>query len=252
MDCSSARFFLQLTRPGTDELQGAEAAELEGHLALCSACNHLAQDLARLDQHLGRAMRDLEVPRGLKDQLLLRLAADRAARQRRWVTHALRGCAAAAAVLLLLWGWNLFHTPRRPVLAADDILHGGNVTRASSEERANDQLRLLRTTPGAPSFVNYAYLKGGAALAILPGTESFKQPVEAPQLVFADGPREAILYCVPRGRYDIHELENPAHGYTYHLEVYYPEENSPDDRFVYFVLYTGGNWNHWLKVGGIR
>lgn len=248
MDCSTARLFLQLSRPEGNELQDAEAAELEAHLAVCTVCNHLAQDQARLDDHLGRAMRAVEVPRGLQEQLLHRLAAEQADRHRRWVAHIGRSLAAAAAILLLVWGWNYLYAPGKPVIAADDVLHGGNLTRAGSEERANDQLRLLRTVTGAPSFVNYAYLKGGAALAILPGTEHLKKPIEVPQLIFIDGPREAFVYCVPRDKFEIQDLENPSHGYTYKLDVYSPEDEFEDARFVYFILHTGGNWSQWLKL----
>ena len=46
-----------------------EEAELRAHLEQCSACNTQAMNANRLDQHLGRAMRAVEVPVGMKGRL---------------------------------------------------------------------------------------------------------------------------------------------------------------------------------------
>src|SRR5262245_9946162 len=109
MDCNTARLFLQLGRPGSPDLAGEEVAELENHLAQCAACGQLAHDQDRLDQHLSRAMRDVPVPVGLKEQVLLRLDAERGAMHRRWGGRAVLGAAAAAALLLGGWGvWYAF------------------------------------------------------------------------------------------------------------------------------------------------
>src|SRR4051794_20641029 len=95
MDCSTARLFLTLG--------GHEAEELKKHLEHCSECNALDIDRRRLDQHLGQAMLAVEVPKGLRKQILERLEEERQpfsrrsfARTRKWVG------AAAAAVLVLV------------------------------------------------------------------------------------------------------------------------------------------------------
>jgi hypothetical protein len=244
MDCSTARLFLQLGRPGARDLDGPEAAALDEHLAACPTCHHFSLDQDRLDRRLGAAMRDVPVPAGLKEQVLLRLAADQGARQRRWAGRAVLGAAAAAAVVGLGVGLALLLAPNRPTISAEAVLQGANITRADSEEKANAQLRALRALPGAPTFLNYAYLKGGASLAVLPGTE-----VQAPQLVFTNGEREAIVYFVPRGKYQLEELGNPAQGYKYQLDVHRPDPAGPvpDCKYVYLVLHTGENWD-WLRV----
>src|SRR4051812_23626861 len=64
MDCDNARLYLPFLTPGGKDLDGREAEELHRHLAECSACNALAMNTRRLDQHLGRAMRAVEVPGG--------------------------------------------------------------------------------------------------------------------------------------------------------------------------------------------
>jgi hypothetical protein len=191
-------------------------------------------------------MRDVPVPAGLHEQILQRLAAERGDRHRRWVAHAGRGLAAAAAVLLAAWGLYALLSPPRTTILADDVLQGGNLTRPATPDKANGQLRKLGSIAGAPAFVNYNCLSGVPALAILPGTEDSRTPVKVPQLVFTHpkGQGQAWVYVVPRKRYKVEGLENEAHGYKYRLDVV-DEANSA---FIYFILYTGQSWADWLAV----
>src|SRR5947199_10073810 len=103
MDCKTARLLLDFDRPGAADLERADADALEGHLAGCPQCDALAHSERQLDATLGRAMRQVEVPDGLRAQLLARLEAERGAWYRRWYGHGFRALAAAAAVLVLLW-----------------------------------------------------------------------------------------------------------------------------------------------------
>src|SRR5262245_13853267 len=98
MDCNTARLLLDFARPG--DLDAAEAGDLERHLADCPDCGPPARAGRALDRHLGRAVRRVEVPEGLRGRLLARLEADRGDLHRRWAGHGLRAAAAAAAVLL--------------------------------------------------------------------------------------------------------------------------------------------------------
>lgn len=248
MDCSMARLFTLLEQPGREELASDERRALEQHLAECESCRQLVVDEERLDRQIARSMTAVEVPQGLKKQIFLRLSTERGKKQRRWGATMARVGAVAAGIALLIGAWRLFYAPARPVIGADDILIGGNLTRAGSDEKANHQLQLLHTFPGAPAFLNYAFLKGGASLAILPGTESWKSPIEAPQMVFVDGPREAFVYSLPQDKFQVEDLDNSAHGYKYNLDILRPEPGSSNDRYVYLILYTGDNWTSWLKT----
>src|SRR5947209_7636374 len=96
MDCKNARLLLEFARPGGRELEAADAEALHQHLAECSECAALAHDEQRADEHLGRAMRDVPVPAGLRERVLKRLSVERDAWYRRWLVR----WAAAAAVLL--------------------------------------------------------------------------------------------------------------------------------------------------------
>src|SRR5262245_1101390 len=185
MDCSTARLFLQLGRPGAPrDLDAEEVAELDNHLEQCPACHQFDLDQRRLDAALGRAMLDVEVPSGLKEQIHLRLAADRAATHRRWggrVFYAVSGV--AAAVLLAYAGWLLWGT-MRPIVASESVAQGYNLTRPGDKASADAQLRKLDLPPCSPTRVNYAYLTGVPSLAVLPGTEGSWRPVKVAQFVF--------------------------------------------------------------------
>ena len=241
MDCSTARLFLPFRRPGGRDLDGPEAADLENHLSQCNECNTLAMTQDRLDDSLGKAMRAVEVPRGLRVQILERLAAQ-PTRKPRWVAYTVRGLSAAAAVLLLALGWFAFYSPVRRPLNAENVATNFNISRPAQDE-SNAQLRELGARAGAPGFVNYAFLAGSPSLAILPGTQDDKSPVKVPQLVFQQADRHAVVYVVSRRKFQLEEPNDRGDGYTYRIEVFEPERSE----FAYLVLYTGNSWD-WLKV----
>src|SRR5438094_788506 len=97
MDCRTARLLLDFARPIPAELEADASRDLEHHLAGCADCDSLARAERRLDEPLGRAMRAVPLPLGLRDRLLARLDAERGAWQRRWM---FRSLAAAAALAL--------------------------------------------------------------------------------------------------------------------------------------------------------
>lgn len=248
MDCNSARLFLQFRQDGTRELDNPEKAELENHLAHCHECNTQALDQRRLDNHLGRAMRAVEVPRGLREQIHQRLAAERRAVYRRWAMRGMRGLAAAAAVLLVVGLWYWLYQPARPTLSADHLVSDFNVCRPD-EVGSDEQLKqlggfgVLSSGAGAPTFVEYRYLVGSPAMAILPTTRDWRTPVKVPQFVFVREGREAqraVVFAVPVKEYDVAEMENPDHGYAYRLDV------ERRGGYVYLVFYTGESWE-WLR-----
>ena len=244
MDCSSARLFLHFNRPGAHELDGPDAEELNLHLAHCTECNALARADRRLDQHLGRAMRAVEVPPGLRGEILHRLAAERGDWHRRWLAHVGRGVAAALLLIAVVWGSFALYARTRQGIAADEVAFACNVTPPGRPE-VNQALKRLGDEPQAPDFVNYAYLTGAPALAELPGYPK----VKAPQLVFTRKStdreeKKAVIFILNNKQFRIDDLETSTSGYHFHLEVYRPNPAGP---CTYLVLYTGNNWD-WLKV----
>jgi hypothetical protein len=250
MDCSTARLFLQLGRPGARELEAREAADLEDHLTHCSICHVIASDQARFDQHMATTMQAVEVPRGLREEILLRLDADSSDRHRRYAGKAVRiAVGLLALVVLSILGFSLFALFGQPhsVVPAHDVVESFNYLRPDIDQ-VNAQLKRLGARPGAPSFVNYAYLSGRPAVAILPGTEEWKTPIKAGQLSFLspDKKHRAFVYIVPRKEYRIEEMEDPQ--LDYRLDVYRPGYS--DQQYTYFILHTGKNasdWD-WLKA----
>jgi hypothetical protein len=114
---------LQFARPQAGELDEADAAELEHHLAGCPECEEHARSERRLDQHLGQAVRQVEVPDRLRSVLLKRLAQERG----RWFRKPLRwavGVAAGVAALVML-GWAVYQWGPNtlPVVEVGEIGH---------------------------------------------------------------------------------------------------------------------------------
>src|SRR5207302_588577 len=134
MDCKTARLLLDFDRPGAPELERADADALEGHLAGCPQCDALVQAERPFDAALGHAMRQVEVPDGLRTQLLARLEAERGAWYRRWYGHGFRALAAAAAVLLLLWRWWYWHADQARPVQPEGVVQAINHSRTNRDE----------------------------------------------------------------------------------------------------------------------
>jgi hypothetical protein len=254
MDCSNARLFLFFNTPAGADLAGPEAEELRRHLAQCSECHALAGAEQRLDQHLGRAMRDVAIPDGLRGRILQRVAAERGEWNRRWAAHAARAVAGIAALVLVCVGvwWWWTKPPSR--IDAHEVAKAMSVYPVRDARAVNEQLvglqgwEVPKDGRGAPTDVNYSYLTGAPALAILPGYDK----VKAPQLVFTRAvptrsgvvEQKAVIFIINDKEFTVVE-EQPQDdsGYQYRVEVYKP----PSSSYTYLVLYTGNSWA-WLKA----
>jgi hypothetical protein len=230
MDCKTARLLLDFARPGAAELDPAEADVLERHLAGCPECDGQFHAERRLDQALGQAMRRVDLPPGLREQLLARLEADRGEWHRRRFGRFMRLAAAAAAAVLLTWGaWRWFAgrpTPLNPATFYDAVAF---TPRGRTE--VEDSFRRLGSPIVAPN-VNYALLTAHG-LAELPGYPGRV----VPQLVFHHALQDAVVFVIDTRRFDLpRDFERPS-GSRYQVEVL-PQA---DDHFAYLVLYTGDN-----------
>jgi hypothetical protein len=237
MDCETARLFLHFDRPGERDLDGPEADELHAHLEQCSACHSLALGAHRLDQHLSRAMRAVEVPSGLKGRLLERLAADRRIVKRRRLGKLTRVLAVAACLLLLVWAGYAVFNPTRKSISADQIAIAYNVG-GRDQDRVNDALKRLGASACAPGFVNYAHLSAAPALADLPYYEK-----KVPQLSFINQRRpvlHATIWVIDNNRFKVEDLGASTQSYPEKLEVEHR------GRYTYLILYNGNNWD-WLR-----
>lgn len=169
MDCDNARLFLAYLSPSGKDLDGAEAEELRTHLEQCSACNALAMNARRLDQHVGRAMHDVPVPAGLNARLLQRLADEGGKVRRRWLKRVASLAAAAMLLFGVSYGAYVWYAPRLNAIDVHYARHAGSVG-GQNRDHANDVLKRLGARPIAPDF-DYQYLVGEPVLAEVPGHE---------------------------------------------------------------------------------
>lgn len=75
MKCDDALEQLESARPGSGDREEPELSEAAGHVRHCADCRSTLQQRERLDLQIGRAMRDVPLPDGLKDRLLASLDA---------------------------------------------------------------------------------------------------------------------------------------------------------------------------------
>jgi hypothetical protein len=232
MDCKTARLLLDFARPEARELEAEEAAALERHLDHCPDCHSQACNERQLDDRLGKAMRQVEIPAGLREQLLAHLNRQRFA-------HAVRLCAAAAAVLLL--GWSGWYWVREHFIAPIDTQRVADAAsnNAMEDPRARTE-RALRElgvhTPLSP-YLDYSLLVCPPAKAELPGYSNRIVPV----LIFARNGRTARVYLIDEKAIPKNAQEL-AGGSSFKAKLL-PSEGEP---YRFLVIHDGDNI-HWLS-----
>ena len=236
MDCNTARVLLDFARPGAPELKPSDADELARHLDACPDCGPAARAERSLDECLGRAMRQVEVPGHLRKTLVARLDAERGDWYRRRIGHFVRAAAAAAAVVLLSWGVWRWTRPGPTRIDLDRICANVSEFRLSpTPEKVNESLQALGVEEQAPQDLRYIYLIAPPAMA-----EFEKQRV--PMLVFVhtndqNAVRDhALVYLLSRPQFDLQNL--PANfvspgNYLYRACV------RQHNNHAYLVLHTG-------------
>jgi hypothetical protein len=68
--CQATRELLECVRPDSDDLEDPVFAPAARHLADCPDCAKVFEHLQALDRQIGRALRDVPVPEGLRERLL--------------------------------------------------------------------------------------------------------------------------------------------------------------------------------------
>src|SRR5438093_1533001 len=123
MECRDAQFYLRFSRPGANDLAPEDTAALTQHLAGCSPCSSEARSVSAFDAAVGRAMRAVEVPTGLRARLIASTSAQRGTLLRRRLGRS----AAVAASLVLALGIGLGAlTSRRPQPDTAELAMKGN------------------------------------------------------------------------------------------------------------------------------
>lgn len=241
MNCQNARHLLEYARPQGFDLDAADQAALEQHLATCPECDSLLRATRQFDEQLGKAIRAVPEPKGLAERLRGRLRQERDEWLRQWMGRATRYTAAAAAVLLLLFGgFNLWST-HKPKPSAEDAI---------------TVVEALGVNPPQESDARQFFQKKGEPILMPPGfmpvflrsynlTQLEGKPVPHLHYVRAekrdDGlsiPRaEAEVYILSRQQFDLKDVplgETERSGDLVRVRV----ERPPGD-FVYVIRYTG-------------
>jgi hypothetical protein len=246
MDCKTARLILDLARPHSAELHPSEAGALEGHLAGCPECDSLARVERQLDDHVGRPLRDIPVPDGLRDRLLKRLAA----RRRAWYASRAVPVAvlAAAAALLFAISFHWPHTPRpQPDLQQmvyDDAVkiqaRDPEQIAAWFQEKYNLVLAIPRELDQRP--INYNLLANYDL--------GYCQRRRTPMLLLTNGGEQARIYILTSKQFDLKDVMNQPLVESGVIAEVYLHPDDPDTAYV--VIYTSKSLQPFLvaDLGG--
>jgi hypothetical protein len=201
MDCKNARLLLPFYRPTSTDLDEADTAALENHLALCPECQALDRSEHLFDHSLGQAMRDVAVPAGLQRRLLDRLGRPRRPFYYRHFSRIASGLAAAGVLLLaglLIWIWL---KPPRPELQLADLFDQevGRMMGSPNPESVSFWFSVNhKVTMVPPPRFNYANL-------VHYGLEDW-QGKRVPLLVFVRGNTQAKVFVVTAEQFNINPL----------------------------------------------
>jgi hypothetical protein len=241
---------LDFARPVGTELEDSEAEALEGHLADCPDCGALASQERRLDNHLGQVMRAVEVPVGLRDRLLTKLAAERDAWYRRWLLRGVGVAALAAAILLLVWVGLSSLRPEVELEAIVNDLPRPGFTPEAVEQWFLDE-RNVRTFAPSANDVNYIWLNDYDL------QEFGSTGKRVPMLLFTytgnDRRDQAKVYILKDTEFkSLKDLEAQAAkkgSKGYDVKVL---QNRDHPHFYYVVLYTEGSGPRFFVTGKIN
>jgi hypothetical protein len=242
MDCKTARLLLDFVRPGTPELEAAEVGALDGHLAHCPECDTLARQERRAEAALGKAMRQVEVPDGLRAQFLARLEAERGDWYRHRFGHGVRAVLAVAACVLVVWGLWWWYQPGRQAVDLE-VFYGSRAVAQPAREDVAASFRRLGVDAPLPDF-NYAYLSS-YGVTELPGHPGKKSPY----LEFVDRQdrrNRVCVYIVSDREFDLKDLPQGPQDSLSGSEFTLTVVGRPGTPYAYLILHTGKDFD-WLK-----
>jgi hypothetical protein len=237
MDCKTARLLLEYARPKPAELAEGDASALAGHLHTCPDCDALARGERQFDAHLGRAVRGVPLPDGLRDRLLTRLAAERRAWYRRKAWRC--GPVAAAAVMVLAlsayWFWPRHNLPT-PDLYAIEFPVSTQLAQGKSVKDVHDWFGTAR---GLRDVVVPAEIRGEGTLDYSLLTYYDLAPCQGqqvPMLLFVTGTLQARIYILSDRQFNLAEDQDDNNGQV--TVLYRP---MPERHVAYVIVLTGTN-----------
>jgi hypothetical protein len=230
MDCQHARLLLEFARPGTPELEPSEAMALGVHLDDCADCARAADRERRVDDVVGRALRDVPVPPGLRERLLNRLNAERDAWYRKWLV---RGVGLAASIILAVWLGQALWFSRLPgvdwVILANDL-------EPRHARQVEDWFRLRQVSMVTPAGFNFDLLNAYGVSEL--------QGRRVPHLVFlapaqgAERPAAlAHVYVLSARQFDLEKTKQTVNE-VYFQHTVLVEKPPEHPEFLFLIIST--------------
>ena len=239
MDCKTARLLLPYFNSRAEQLPAELAEALEGHAGPCASCSSFLRNAGRSDRVIAVAMKDVQIPPGLRDRLVARLRRERAHRRRTWAVRHPRW-SVAAAVLLLSIGGALGYWWHKPLPSIDILAFADYSDQAGSREQVDNLLLGRREAPPTP--FRYNFLVSSAM-------ERFQGKV-VPRLLFEGNAGQiAEVYILTSRDFDLEAsfLLSPAGSGNFTIELL--RDSNPN--VAYLVRYSGGPLD-WLLVQAAR
>jgi hypothetical protein len=241
MDCKTARNLLQFIRPHGHDLDAADHAALQAHLAECTECDAFARAERQHDAHVGAAIRDVPVPAGLKDRLLSKLKRQREDWWKQSLNRVARYAAAAAAVVLVVWIGFQLNSGAKPRPTEEDLIQVPLASWAHQPPTASDAQEWFRKTHPklvVPSTFNYEYL---VSYSVAPVNTPPFDGREVPQLFFVrsspgSAAQVAQVFILSPDQFDLSNItqeRQDAGGYRVKVKV------RPENNQAYVIAYTG-------------
>lgn len=231
MDCKTAHLLLDFARPTPTELEASEAEALENHLLDCAACARLARDERRLDEHFGQAIRGVPIPTGLRERLLNGLKPEPAPLPRRRFARAAWSLAAAAALLLAVWGGSYLSRPRTlDVTQLQKNSYGQFMNRSRSQ--VDEWLEAGKFRTPSPDDFDYSRLTQYEVVQL--------QSKSVPMLLFTfpqqGEMKQARVYLLDGRQFNLNALKD-ASAYDSSCSVEFVAHPS-DARYGYLVVHN--------------
>ena len=250
MECKTAQLLIEFARPGAGDIDGPDLVDLETHLAQCPACEELARSERLVDDHIGKAMRQVDVPDRLRARLHNRLTLERRNWYRKHLRRAALTLASVAALVLVVWGvwwW------RASQLAEVDVevlwAQANHITEPGFGPREVESYFRRRGYPMiASDDFNYSLLTSFYLKEF--------QGKQVPQLIFVRPFKEvgrdnqpsadyAQVYFLSSKQFDLRSLAHNLpldHDYPFNVKVIYRTGESQ----AVVILFTGKEVLSWL------
>jgi len=224
------------------ELAPEDAAELNAHIAGCSACAATVRFERAFDDRVGKAMLAVPVPTDLKAKLLDGVAAARGA----WYRQKFNAVAGlAAAILVTVGGLVAYQIEKAPELRINDIIASADADAQDPAGQVNRELAKhgLRYSPDKPFELRH--LVAPVAMREFPG-----QSREVPAFVLFNVPKnaQATVYVVRDTDFNWKNLPQDGSSVTstFGFQLAVVRDSRRSD-VAYIVVFTGAGLDSFLE-----